>query len=168
MTSASEKSDFRLATLLRLREATRDERRAQLAEAHRTDEALVRHLARLETEQERVQEECREAAAPGTVNIDRLIKADRYAAWMQARKVDLCEQRNLLAAEIERRHLSLLAADQEVQIIEKLRDRRRQAQRLEDERQESKRLDEAALLAVPSSLIDTRGMPTTSGIVSSW
>ena len=32
---------FQLATLLRLREATRDERRAELAEAFRADDVLV-------------------------------------------------------------------------------------------------------------------------------
>jgi len=38
------KFQFRLATLLRLREATRDERRGRLAEAYRVDEVVEAQL----------------------------------------------------------------------------------------------------------------------------
>ena len=47
---------FRLATLLRLREATRDRRRAELAEARRADDDSASQLERLSMEQKRLQE----------------------------------------------------------------------------------------------------------------
>jgi flagellar export protein FliJ len=147
MTSASKKTDAQMATLLRLREVTRDERRSLLAESHRADEELVGQLARLGVEQQRLRAECREAAAPGAVDVDRLVEAHRYVAGLQACESDLREQRQSLAVEIDRRRQSLVKADQDVQVLEKLQDRRRSSQRLEDERRQAKQLDEAALQA---------------------
>jgi flagellar protein FliJ len=157
MRSASEKNEFRLATLLRLREVTRDERRESLAEAQRTDAELGRRLTQLDAEQQRVRSQCREAAAPGEVRIVRLVEACRYLAGLQAREEQLQTERDALAAEIDRRRQSLVKADQDVRVLEKLQDRRRQSRRLKDERQQAKQLDEAALQAATSPT-NTRGI----------
>ena len=121
------KPRFRLATLLRLRESTRDERRGQLAEAQRADEELVDQLTRLGMEQQQVQDECRKAAGPGDVDVDRLVEAHRYVVSLRTREEELRRQRQTLAAEIERRRQALVKADQDVQVLEKLRDRRLEA-----------------------------------------
>jgi flagellar export protein FliJ len=147
MTSVPKKSDVQMATLLRLREVTRDERRSLLAEAHQADEELVRQLTYLDMEQRHLRDECRRAAGPGAVDVDRLVEAHRYVVGLQARERGLREQRQSLAAEIDRRRQSLVKADQDVQVLEKLHDRRRQSHRLEEERQQAKQLDEAALQA---------------------
>ena len=138
---------FQLATLLRLRESTRDECREQLAEADRAEQAIIDQLTRLGMEQQRVQEECRKAAGPGDVEVGRLVEAHRYAVSLRARENELRQQRQTLAAEIQRRRQALLKADQDVQVLEKLRDRRLERQRMEAERQQSKQIDEAALQA---------------------
>ena len=138
---------FRLATLLRLRESTRDECRAQLAESHRADQALIDQLTRLGMEQQRVQEECRKAAGPGDVDVGRLVETHRYILSLRTREEELRQQRQTLAAEIQRCRQALLKADQDVQVLEKLRDRRLERHRLEEERQQSKQIDEAALQA---------------------
>ena len=138
---------FRLATLLRLREATRDQRRVELAEAQRTDAELERQLARLAVERQQLQCECRTAAGPGAVDLPRLMEAQQYAAALRGEEADLRRQRETLAAEIERLRQAELEADREVRTLEKLRETQAQAHRQEDERQEGKRLDEAALLA---------------------
>jgi flagellar protein FliJ len=150
MTSASKKDDFRMATLLRLREAARAERRLHLAEAHRADEELARRLTQLDTEQQRLQDECRQAAGPGEIDASRLAEAHRYIAGLHDRESELQEERESLTVEIDRRRELLVKADQDVQILEKLRDRRLRSRRLEEERQESKRLDEAAIQAIAS------------------
>jgi flagellar export protein FliJ len=155
MTSAHDRNELRLATLLRLRALTRDERRTLLAAAHRDDEELVRRLTRLGGQQQRLRDDCRHAAGPGEIDIDRLVAAHRCAVGLQARERELREQRQSLAGEIERRRQSLVEADQEVQILEKLQDRRHQAQRLDAERQEAKQLDEAALRTVTSANADS-------------
>ena len=83
--------NFRLATLLRLREVTRNERRALLAEAHRADEELVRQLTQLGMEQQRSQDECRKAAAPGAVDVDRLVEAHRYVVGLHSSRRENCK-----------------------------------------------------------------------------
>jgi flagellar protein FliJ len=157
MTSTSDKTDFRLATLLRLRELARDERRESLAEVQRADGELIRQLTQLDVEQHGVREECREAAAPGEVNVARLVEAHHYLVGLQACEDQLQAERESLAAEIGRRRQSLVKADQDVRVLEKLEDRRRQTRRLENERQQAKQLDEAALQAT-ASLTNTRGI----------
>jgi len=138
---------FRLATLLRLRESARDECRARLAEAHKADQEIIDQLTRLGLEQQQVQEECRKAAGPGDVDLDRLVEAHRYVVSLRTREEELRQRRQTLAAEIQQRRQALLKADQDVQMLEKLRDRRLERHRLEEERQEAKQIDETALQA---------------------
>jgi flagellar protein FliJ len=138
---------FRLATLLRLRESTRDECRARLAETQRTDQELLDQLTRLGMEQQRGQSECRKAAGPGNVNVDRLVEAHRYAVSLHTRKEELKQRRQTLAIEIQHRRQALLTADQDVQVLEKLRDRRLERYRVEEGRKQAKQIDEAALHA---------------------
>ena len=138
---------FRLATLLRLRESARDECRSRLAESQRADQELLDQLTRLGSEQQRVQSECRKAAGPGAVAVERLVEAHRYAVSLRAREHGLNERRQKLAVEIQQRRQALVTADQEVQVLEKLRDRRRERHRLEEGRKEAKQIDEAALQA---------------------
>jgi flagellar export protein FliJ len=138
---------FRLATLLRLRQSTRDERRVELAEVQRADAELEGQLTRLAARQERLRGECRKAAGPGEVDLARLAESHQYAALLQTQEDELVRQRLALAIEIDRRRQSLLEADREVRTLEKLRENQIEAHRQNKNRQEIKRLDEAALLA---------------------
>jgi flagellar protein FliJ len=141
------KFNFRLATLLRLREAARDERQLELADAQRADAELDGQLARLETLERQLQGERRNAAGPGPVDLRRLIDAQRYAASLRTREADLRQQRQTLAAEIDRRRQAVVEADRDVRSLEKLHAKQLQAHRQSEERQEGKRLDEVALQA---------------------
>jgi flagellar protein FliJ len=142
------KFHFRLAALLRLREATRDERRVQLAESQRADVELQNQLEQLDEQRNRLQGECREAAGPGEVDLPRLVEAHQFATTLRAQVEQVQEQRRALGAEIDRRRQSLLEADREVRTLEKLRENQLQAHCQDENRQEAKRLDEAALQAV--------------------
>ena len=139
------KFHFRLATLLRLREDARDERRVELADSQRADAELEMQLSRLQAEQRQLQGECRKAAAPGSVDVSRLAEAQAYAATLREREAGVQRKRQTLAVEIERRRAALLEADRDVQTLEKLRDHQSDAYRQEEDRREGKRLDEAAL-----------------------
>jgi flagellar protein FliJ len=139
---------FRLATLLRLGEIARDSRRAELAESQRADDHLRRRLDRLITEQRRLETTCRAAAGPGAVDVGELVEAHRYATALRAEEEELKHKRQVLAAEIDFRRQAILAADRDVQVLEKLRERRQALHRLEEERQLAKQLDEAALQTV--------------------
>jgi flagellar protein FliJ len=135
---------FRLATLLKLREATRDGRRAELAEAYRADDILGERLEQLHGELGDLMAECRKAAGPGAVNIDRLIESQRYEIALRVYEKQLLEQRRRLAAEIERRRAALIEADREVRVLEKLREHQLERARDEENRRDIKRLDEIA------------------------
>jgi flagellar FliJ protein len=137
---------FRLATLLKLREAVRDERRAELAQAYRADDVLNKLLEQTRTELNSLEDQCRKAAGPGTIDIDRLIEAQRYEIILKLQQRHLNEQRGRLAAEIERRRVALLAANREVRILEKLRERQLEQYQQAENRLDVKRLDEIARL----------------------
>lgn len=135
---------FRLATLQRLRENLRDERRSLLADAYRADEILQEQEARLEQEQTGLAAALREAAAPGEIAVDRLLADHRYALLLAAQQKHLSQQRQTVAQEIERRRQLLIEADREVRVLEKLKEHQLQRHREEEVRQEMKQLDEVA------------------------
>jgi flagellar protein FliJ len=138
------KFKFRLAALLRLRESRRDECRAALAEAYRVDEVLLRQFEGMGQELDILREFCRLKVSPGTVDIDRLVEAQRYELVTRAKQRQVQQQREVVGAEIERRRQALVEADREVRVLEKLRERQTEQHRREEELREVKRLDEVA------------------------
>ena len=138
------KFQFRLATLQKLREMARDERRAQLAESQRADAALERQQADVHAERTRLQTECRTSGGPGLLNLAQLFEAQRYAESLRCDAETLQRDRQSLAVEIERRRRAAIEADREVRSLEKLREHQWTAHRQIEERQTVKRLDESA------------------------
>ncbi len=80
------KFTFRLATLLRLREATRDERRGELAEAYRVDDTLKHQLQRTDAELAALQTQYRQTLAPGEVDVNRLVEAQRNELVLRSQR----------------------------------------------------------------------------------
>jgi len=138
------KFKFRLATLLRLREETRDQRRAELAEAYHADDLLQQQIQEADQALNDLLDECRKAAGPGVIDIDRLIAAGRYELALRAQQKELVGQRERVVAEIERRRQTLVEANREVRVLEKLRENQAKRHREEENRREVKRLDEVA------------------------
>ncbi|MCC6125577.1 MAG: flagellar export protein FliJ [Pirellulales bacterium] len=138
------KFKFRLATLLKLREAARDERQAELSEAYRADDILNERLRQIHDELAALSVGCRKAAGPGAVNIDLLIESQRYEVTLRVYEKQTRAQRERLALEIERRREALLAANREVKVLEKLREQQLERHREEENRRDVKRLDEVA------------------------
>ena len=135
---------FRLATLLRLREAVRDERRRQLAETLRAADAIVARRDDIDAELKKLKR-C-PAASAGAINVDRLLDADRYEALLhlERRQVDL--QRTTIDVDIEKRRNALLAADRDVRALEQLYETQERLQQAEGDRRRMKELDETAQL----------------------
>ena len=138
------KFKFRLATLLRLREAARDERRTELAEAYRADDILRQGLDRVGKQLGWLQDGCRKTAGPGTVDVDRLVEAQRYELVLRTQQSRLGQQREAVTAEIDRRRQSLVGANRDVRLLEKLRQHQAQRHRQTENRREIKQLDEVA------------------------
>jgi flagellar FliJ protein len=135
---------FRLATLMRLRESWRDEKRGELAQALRADAALLDRLQELEGDLRQLRVNATHQSV-GPINVDRLLDAQRYELLLRAEEQMAIAQRKLLAEEIERRRLVLVEADREVRVLEKMKETQAARHQAEEERREQAQLDEIAL-----------------------
>lgn len=133
---------FRLATLLRLRLAERDERRSDLAKALAAAEILQRQGQSLLAEREENRDRIRRAGAPGSGNVDALIHGHRYEAILKGRAAQLAVQEVQVEREIERRRAILVEADRQVKVLEKLKERRAAEHRSWQDKLEARQLDE--------------------------
>lgn len=133
---------FRLATLLKLRLAARDERRGQLAEVLRLSDEL--RLRRDEIESLLGEALRAQTVSPGAVNVDRLLDATRYDVVLRVEKSKIEAQQAAVAAEIEKRREALVAADRDVRSLELLRETQQQRHRADEETRAHKELDEIA------------------------
>jgi len=138
------KQPFKLATVMRLREAARDERRWELAQALHARQVLLQRAEGLSEELSELRASDR-AAAEGRVDVDALVDCQRYEAVLRADIALLGQQGVAVEEEIERRRLALVEADRQVQVMETLKEQATERQRIDDDRTESKRLDEVAL-----------------------
>jgi len=108
------------------------------------DEVLAMQLNMVKRELRLLGEQCRRAAGPGQVDVDRLLEAQRYELALRAQQRHLEQQRRNLAQEIERRREALAEAEREVKVLEKLRERQQARHQYEENRREVKLLDEVA------------------------
>ncbi len=138
---------FRLETLLRLRLAERDQRRAELAKALRAEELLHAEERTLEGRQIEAAARSRELKSPGAANVDALLETHRYGVVLAAQRRQLKQQIAQVVAETERRRQAVVEADRQLRVLEKLRERQAAAWRKETERQEVKQFDELAIVA---------------------
>lgn len=137
---------FRLETLLRLRLAERDQRRADLAKALRAEELLRGEERTLEEQQLAAASRARDLKSPGAANVDALLDTHRYEIVLAAQRRQLKQQLAQVEAETERRRLAVVEADRQLRVLEKLRQRQAAAWRKEAERQETKQFDEIAVV----------------------
>ena len=136
---------FRLQTLLNMRAAVRDECRQQLAKALQADRILIDHREQLQMELDETKRCARRLSQPGHVQVEQLLNANRYELVLAAQIQQVEEQRKLIATEIERRRQSLVEADQQLRILEKLKERQRAGHVKRAEQLEIRSLDEIAL-----------------------
>jgi len=135
---------FRLTTLLRIRDAERDEKRASLADAQRAQEIVGAQIEQLQNGLGRLQRENALLARPGRVDVDALVDRQRFELLLKAQRHQAEEQHRLVAAEVQRRREALIVADQEVRVLERLRETQRDRHKSDEERREHKELDEIA------------------------
>jgi len=135
---------FRLASVLKLREATRDERRAKLAEAYSAEEKLRGRRRQVEADLTNLNQLRHERAAARTVDVELFVNVSRYEATLRHELGAIAGHEAQLAVEIERRRQALVAADHEVRMLEKLRERKQQLHQQAEALAEGKQLDEIA------------------------
>jgi flagellar export protein FliJ len=135
---------FRLATLLKLREQTRAERRRELAQAFEAERILRDRAAQLQADIEATRERTRRSAR-GSVNVEDLLHARRYELTVKGELAEVDVQIAQVLQEIERRRQSLLEADRDVKVMEKLRELQAAQQAAVEQQRENRQLDEAGL-----------------------
>lgn len=135
---------FRLATLLRLRDRARGERRRLLAEAHSAEEALMLRSAQLVDDLNELKQGHVHAAGPGRIDIDGVLSAQRYELVLRLEEKTVQQQSAALDAEITKRQTALVEADRDVKVLEKLRERQQERFREEENRRETKEMDDVA------------------------
>jgi flagellar FliJ protein len=135
---------FRLETLLKLRRTALDQARAKLAEGYRADEILAGHLEETERQLRDNASLRRIAAGQGKVNVDAALNVQRYDMLVHAQRQALLTQRQKLAEAIELLRQQVIAADREVKVLEKLRERRAAEFAKAEAAREQKLFDEIA------------------------
>lgn len=138
------KFTFRLATLLRLRENQRDQRRAELAQAYHADDIMNQQQEELARARAALVATRRSAAGPGGVDVDRLIQTQRYDLLLKTHSDQIDRQREAVAQEIELRREKLVHANRQTRILENLREKQSERFREDENRREVKVLDEVA------------------------
>jgi flagellar export protein FliJ len=138
------KFEFRLATLLRLREATRDERRSELAQACQAERILEDQRRRIAKHLRESARRTREACAPGPLDLDRLLEARRYELVLRSQQRQVEQQCEAVQAEVQRRRDAVVEANRQVRVLESLREKQLQRHHREQNRLEIKQLDEVA------------------------
>jgi flagellar protein FliJ len=136
---------FRLATLLKLREQTRDERRRDLAQAFEAERILREQLAALKTELTDNQELLRGMSISSEIQVDQLSHARRFEAILKMQVTHVLGQMEQVTQEVERRRTALLEADREVKALLKLEERQLHVHEKKQDVLESKQIEEAAL-----------------------
>ena len=102
--------EFRLKSLLTIREAQRDLQRLQLAEARAMHDKLIEQRTALRQEMIDQMQFIRSGMAPGqTVDVQRLAWGHRYELVVREKLSALAEQEQAAEAEVARRRESLLA-----------------------------------------------------------
>lgn len=135
---------FRLQTLLKLRESVRNERRAQLAQALRAEHALQEQSAAITDEIETLRSDVRKSQQDGLINVDALLDANRYEMLLESRRLVLTRQVETIAQEIARRRKLLVEADQQLQVLEKLKEKQQSRHARQNALREIKEMDEIA------------------------
>jgi flagellar FliJ protein len=136
---------FRLATLLKLREQVRDERRRDLAQAFEAERILRERQSAIEIEIVNNRDLARRLAQATELRVDELANTRRYEAVLKMQVATVQQQLVQVLEEVERRRTALLEADRDVKALDKLHERQAQQYNLKQEKREDQQLDEAAL-----------------------
>ena len=135
---------FRLQTLRRIREIHRDEQRGRLATAFEAERILQQQRDALTAEAAEHLENQRRAMREGPIDVNWMLTTQRYQLGLEAQSKVLAEQAVRLAEEVERRRVTLVEADREVRVLDKLEERQRAQHKIGAIRAETKLLDEVA------------------------
>ncbi|MBC7337621.1 MAG: flagellar export protein FliJ [Clostridia bacterium] len=135
---------FRLESVLKIRERERDNRRLELLQAISAEEILLEQAKLLDARQKRLQEDLRAATRAGLLDVHQVLAYRRYELILAAQQDELVRQLKAIREEIERRRAALLEANRALRVLELLRDKQRERFRKNAVKNELKQMDELA------------------------
>lgn len=135
---------FRLATLLRIREHERQQRQAELAQALEAEHIMQQQVDGIAAEIAQAKEVRRRLTAPGALAVDQVVEQQRYGLHLLLQSASAAEKLGQVKAEAERRRAILVDANRQVRVLEKLRERQSTAHEASLLLAEQKQLDEVA------------------------
>lgn len=135
-------SQFRLQTLLRLREIDRDQLCQQLAEAQRQEREAAGRLAQVDEAITELQRDSQ--IQPGPIEIAELVESERFAVSLKLQREAAQQLHRQLAEAAEMQRQELIEADKQLKVLEKLREKHEVHVRHEQAKRSLKLLDELA------------------------
>ena len=136
---------FRLNPLITIRDNKLKERQRELAQAFDARRILEEELQKIDHQLEQGIVAVRALMQPGqTVNVQGLIGFRREEMFLRAGREDLMEKIKMVDAEIEIRRSKVIAANKELKVIEKLKEKRYEHYLEEANKADIKTMDEIA------------------------
>jgi flagellar export protein FliJ len=134
-------AQFRLATLLKLRQRDRDVAAKLVQDVRAAIEKLDERQREID-QSNRDMDNFRMQASHGAVNLQRILDAQRFQMVLAAQSEQIADHQGKLKQELERREFTLMKSQQAVKSLEKLRDQRDEQEQLIALSKQQERLDE--------------------------
>jgi flagellar export protein FliJ len=134
-------SQFRLATLLKLRERDRDLASKAVQEVQSAIDKLMEQQREIDASNQSM-DGFRKKASHGSINLNQILDAQRYQLVLAAQSSQIAQHQGVLNQELERRQSILVKCQQAVKSLEKLREQREQAAQNHALAKQQERLDE--------------------------
>src|SRR5688572_21363537 len=148
---------FRLAAVLKVREAERQQRRLELAQAYEADRLLQEQVDSMAAELALIKQQSRQIAGPGQVNVDKLLEMQRFTLHLIGQTKSIRLQQTSVREELERRRRALVEADRQVRTLENLKEKQLAVHRAEEIKIEQKALDEVGERVVRKERVQRQG-----------
>lgn len=132
---------FRLATVLRLRERERDQAAGEVEQVHRAIAIVDGRIEELQSEY-RQMDDFRQDASIGAISIHRLLDVQRYQLVLTGQIQHAKQQREQLLVELRKREAKLTAIQQKVKVLEKLKEKHLEDDRILQQARQQARIDE--------------------------
>lgn len=116
---------FRLDTLVKIREKTRDAAAASVGEVRAAQQVIEQQIADVAQQQQDLMRE-RASQSSGAIQVERLLSMQRYQLQLEGQRNYLLQQRQALQVEHDKRLQVLIEAEKELKVLEKLREQKLQ------------------------------------------
>jgi len=135
---------FRLDPLITIRDNTLKECQAELAKAYHARQIVEETRLKFEKDIEESLQSARKMLESGTIDVTFLLTLQDHKTYRTAQLAKIAEDIKKIDEEIERRRALVVAANKELKIVEKLKEKRYEKYLEEQNKAEMKIMDEIA------------------------